>query len=177
MKSTSSSLKRLDSLLHYLSKTGEQQPSPKRNKTTVVESEESESETETRPNTDNSSASAVDAGSSSEFSTTSESKQSRAFKRDWLVGRGHWLDAQKNGMFCLLCKKHNKQPFNCDIWNKRPCTRIRLQSIIVHEHCAAHKDSVKLEALLSAQGSIASAINPPVPSQGMEQAFSCLYFL
>ena len=30
---------------------------------------------------------------------------------------------------------------------------------------------------MSAQGSIASAVNPPVPSQGMEQAFSCLYFL
>ena len=58
MKSTSLSLKRLDSLLHYLSKTGEQQPSPKRKKATV-ESEESESETETRPNTGNSSASAV----------------------------------------------------------------------------------------------------------------------
>ena len=88
MKSTSSSLKRPDSLLHYLSKTGEQQPSPKRKKATV-ESEESESETETRPNTGNSSASAVDAGRSSEFSTTSESMQSRAFKREWFVGRGH----------------------------------------------------------------------------------------
>ena len=30
MKTTSSSLKRPDSLLYYLSKTGEQQPSPKR---------------------------------------------------------------------------------------------------------------------------------------------------
>ena len=80
-------------------------------------------------------------------------------------------------MFCQLCKKHNKRPFNRDIWNKRPCTRIRLQSIIAHEHCAARKDSVNLEAILSAQGSIASAVNPPVPSQGMEQAFSCLYFL
>ena len=29
---------------------------------------------------------------------------------------------------------------------------------------------------MSAQGSIASAVNIPVPSQGTEQAFSCLYF-
>ena len=34
-----------------------------------------------------------------------------------------------------------------------------------------------MEEIFSAQGSIASAVNPPVPSQGMEQAFSCLYFL
>lgn len=30
---------------------------------------------------------------------------------------------------------------------------------------------------MSAHGSIASAVNTLVPSQGMEQAFSCLYFL
>ena len=93
------------------------------------------------------------------------------------MGREHWLDPQQSGMFCRLCKKHDKRPFNRSIWNTKPCKRIRLQSITAHEQCAAHRDSVSLEALLSAHGSIAGAVNPPVPSQGMEQAFSCLYFL
>ena len=166
-------MKRPDSILHYFSKTGEQPPSPKHIRTaTADESEESESETDTRAS--GGSAGAMDACSSS--SGSSESKQSKSFKYEWLVGREHWLDPQQSGMFCRLCKKHDKRPFNRGIWNTKPCKRIRLQSITAHEQCAAHRDSVSLEAL-SAHGSIASAVNPPIPSQGMEQAFSCLYFL
>ena len=174
---TSSSVK-TKSLLRYFSKTGEQPSSPKRRRD-ADDSEESESETDTLPNTEASScsASAMDASSSSETSSSSGSKQSKGFKCEWLVGREHWLDPQPSGMYCRLCKTHNKRPFNRYIWNTMPCTRIRLQSITAHEQCAAHKDSVNVEALLSTRGSIASADNPPVPSHGMEQAFSCLYFL
>jgi len=81
------------------------------------------------------------------------------------------------GMFCSLCKKYNKRPFNRDTWNDKPCQRLRLQSIVGHESSAAHKDAVKLELAALAAVNILGALNPPVPAIGMEQAFSCLYFL
>ena len=62
--STSPSVKRPNSLLHYFSMTGEQPPSPKRIRA-VDESEESESETDTQC-ASTSSAGAADAGSSVE---------------------------------------------------------------------------------------------------------------
>ena len=80
-------------------------------------------------------------------------------------------------MLCRLCRKYNKRPFNRDTWNTHPCNRLRLQSIISREQCAAHRDSVKLEAESSVYANIASAFNPPIPSRVIEQAFSCLYFL
>ena len=80
-------------------------------------------------------------------------------------------------MFCSLCKKYNKRPFNRDTWNDKPCNRIRLHSILSHENSAAHKDAVKLELAASVSVNISDALNPPVPVIGMEQAFSCLYFL
>ena len=73
--------------------------------------------------------------------------------------------------------RFNKSPFNRDVWNKQPCTRLRLQSIISHERTSTHKDSVKLESAAAASRSIVHSINALVPSRGMEQAFSCLYFL
>ena len=59
----------------------------------------------------------------------------------------------------------------------KPCNRIRLQSILNHEHSKAHIDAVKLELAATALVSISSALTPPVPAVGMEQAFHCLYFL
>jgi len=49
------------------------------------------------------------------------------------------------GMFCLLCQKYDKRPYDQDVWNKKPCSRIRLQSILNHEKSAAHQDSMKIE--------------------------------
>ena len=47
--------------------------------------------------------------------SSSSSKQSRKFKHEWRTGQ-HWLDYKHDqGMFCLLCKKYNKQSFNNDI--------------------------------------------------------------
>ena len=93
------------------------------------------------------------------------------------MGRSHWLRYTGIGIFCLLCQKYDKRPFNHDNWNKLPCTRLRLQSITAHEHSAAHKDCIKMEAAASVTKNISSAINPEVPARGMEQAFCCLYFL
>ena len=111
-------MKRPDSILP---KTGVHPPSPKRIRTANAdESEESESETDTCAS--GGSAGAMDTCSSS--SGSSESKQSKSFKHEWLVGREHWLDPQQSGMFCRLCKKHDKRPFNRGIWNTKPCKRI-----------------------------------------------------
>ena len=114
--------------------------------------------------------------SAAESSTHSgRQKQASTFSKDWLRGREHWLNfVHGKGMFCTLCQKYNKSPFSRGTWNTAPCTRLRLQSITAHEHSATHKDSLKLE---SDQITIQSALNPVVPSKGIEQAFLSLYFL
>ena len=90
--------------------------------------------------------------SSSDTSTTSNgrprcSKQLKRFNTVWLRGRKHWLKYEKDvGMFCLLCQKYNKCPYDPDVWNKNPCSRIQLQSILNYEKNAAHQDSVKIES-------------------------------
>ena len=72
-------------------------------------------------------------------------KQASGFKKEWLKGRQHWLKCiDGQGMFCTLCIKYDKRPYNRITWNKAPCTRFRLQSIVSHENSAAHCDCVKL---------------------------------
>ena len=72
-------------------------------------------------------------------STTSNSKpscskQSKSFNTVWVKRRKHWLKYEKGvGMFCLLCQKYDKHPYNQDVWNKNPSSRIRLQNILNHE--------------------------------------------
>ena len=80
-------------------------------------------------------------------------------------------------MFCVLCQKHNKSPFARGTWNTAPCTRLRLQSILAHEACAARKDALRLESEKLTTKTIESAINPRIPAKGIEQAFTSLYFL
>ena len=77
---------------------------------------------------------------SSTSASTSSSKQSRRFRKVWLTGREHWLEFSRHdrGMFCSLCRKFNKRPFNNDIWNTSPCTRLRLQSIYLGMNVALH---------------------------------------
>ena len=119
-----------------------------------------------------------------ESATTSHSsnlgKQSKTFHSSWRHGRP-WLKyvADVKGMFFSLCQKYNKLPYNRDYWNKSPCRRIRLGSITKHEESAAHVECVKREAYstLNPPTNIAAAMNPPVPQVGMQQAFTCLYFL
>jgi len=150
-------------------------------KRSCIESSDSENEDEPEEETpcdDVTSDFTSDSSGTRCSSTRSRSKQSKCFNTEWLKGRKHWLKYEKDvGMFCLLCQKYNKCPFDRDTWNKTPCSRIRLQSIVNHEKTAAHRDSVKLESEAATTVSIASAINPCVPSDGIHQAFACLYFL
>ena len=166
------------SLLRYFTSTKEDrgEPSPKR---VCIEPQQLESELEAE--TSHFSESELDSTSTrstSSASSSSSSKQSRRFNCEWLAGRRHWLDYKPDqGMFCLLCKKYNKRPFNNGIWNSQPCICLRLQSIIIHERSAAHLDSVKLEAASKASENVVSALNRPISAKGIEQAFLCLYFL
>ena len=107
-------------------------------------------------------------------------KQASGFNHEWIKGGEHWLQyVSGKGMFCTVCRKYDKRPYNCATWNKEPCTRYRLQSITAHETCAAHSDSLKLELAATTTPSISEAIVhlPEVPVKGIEKAFSCLYFL
>ena len=117
--------------------------------------------------------------SSTESSTNSaKRKQASKFCNDWRKGRELWLKyLPGQGMFCTLCQKHNKSPFSRGTWNTTPCTRLRLQSITAHEGCAAHKDALKMESEKLNSRTIQSAINPRIPTKGIEQAFTSLYFL
>ena len=110
--------------------------------------------------------------SSSSSSDTNRGKQASGFKKCWLKGREHWLVFNR-GMYCKLCIKHNKRPFNQDTWNQTLCTRHRLNSILSHEKCSAHQDSIKLEAAASTSVNISQALQTPlVPAHGLEQAFT-----
>ena len=80
-------------------------------------------------------------------------------------------------MFCLLCQKYNKCPYDPDVWNKNPCSRIQLQNILSYEKSAAHQGSVKIESESVRTVSVAGAINSSEPSDGIHEAFACLYFL
>ena len=86
------------------------------------------------------------AESSSTKSSTNGTKQKQASKfcNDWRKGRERWLKyLPGEGMFCSLCQKHNKNPFSR---GTTPCNRLKLQSVIAHEGCAAHKDALQLKS-------------------------------
>ena len=69
------------------------------------------------------SSSYMSSGTSTDSSSTA--KQSRRFRKVWLTGREHWLEysIQERGMFCSLCRKYNKRPYNNDVWN----TQLKLE--------------------------------------------------
>ena len=176
-------------LRNFFQRTGE--PSPKRHKRASPEPTESCSSqslslsytnTREQPGTIASMLSAaVDACTTSPGASSSSGRlrQAPTFRHEWLKGREHWLRfVHGKGMFCELCIKYDKRPFNRETWNTIPCTRYRLQSITSHEGTVTHCDSVKLELAATATPAISQAIQlPEVPARGMEQAFSCLYFL
>ena len=168
------------SLLNYFQRSNHaSEPASKKARITFSSSSDnSDEESEVEPP---STSSASPSQSSSTTTTTpthrSVSKQLRSFNTDWLATRNHWLVCKPEGMYCLLCQKYNKRLFNCDTWNTVPCTRLRLQSIKRHESSLAHKDSLKIEAASSTVATLVSVVNPVTPAKGMEQAFTCLYFL
>ena len=140
--------------------------------------EDSEDDYESETNISSVSGTTTEDTSTDTSAGSVSAKQALKFTNKWLKGREHWLEyIPSQGMFCKLCRKYDKHSYGHDIWNRTPCTRLRLQSIISHENSAAHRESVRLELTEIPSRNIANIINPTVPKRGMEQAFSCLYFL
>ena len=67
-------------------------------------------------------------------------------------------------MYCTVCQKAEKRPFDRYTWNKIPATHLRLESIKSYENCVAHKDAVRQLALVAQY-------------ETMPKTFACLYFL
>ena len=123
------------------------QPPSKRAKlspTCETESNKSSSSSSSAEDSDNEQAGSLDTTTpGSETSSSSNAKQAIMFRRGWLKGRESWLNfVDGKGMFCELCIKYDKRPFNRQTWNTIPCTCYRLQSITKHKCSAAH--SIKL---------------------------------
>ena len=103
----------------------------------------------------------------------SASKQLRSFNTDWLATRNYWLVCKSEGMYCLLCQKYNKQPFNRDTWNTVSCTRSRIKR---YEFSLGHSNSLKMEAGFSTVATLVSVVNPVIPAKGMEQVLPVSVF-
>ena len=81
------------------------------------------------------------------------------FTHSWLYSKelsfietcGLWslIYKENDGMFSLLCPKHNTRnlPNNSDTWNITPSIRFRRSSIVEHFATKQHKDAVQGEML------------------------------
>ena len=102
-----------------------------------IEEDEGEVSSDVAPSTPDLTSDSSARGASTSTTSNNSWKQSKRFNTLWLKGRRHWLKYEKGvGMFCLLCQKYDKRPYDRDVWNKHPCLRIRLQSILNHEKCS-----------------------------------------
>ena len=117
--------------------------------------------------------------SKDELARKKKQKLATSFSTDWAKNRPWLKYVQNQGMFCIYCQKHDKQPFGRTTWNKTPCVRIRMNSVSDHENTVAHKDAVRLEIAASLSKNIAQELTKPtdISQDGMVQAFKCLYFL
>ena len=118
------------SLLKYFSK--EEPLSSKRSRkddgySTSESDSDSESEsvmpvaTGSGPNTTESERSSCDSHRRSGYKWL---KQASEVKREWTKGRENWLKyTNGKGMFCILCSKYDKRPYNRTTWNEVPFTR------------------------------------------------------
>lgn len=111
----------------------------------------------------------------SEPNTGEDSKHASAFN----ASNHPWLfyDNSKGGMFCKLCIKCNKRPFEKPVWNEEICKRIRLESVRKHEACQSHRDTVFLEANSKVAMSPLEQVQCPVSRSAMRHAFASMYFL
>ena len=48
---------------------------------------------------------------------------------------GLYVYVEGQGMYCTVCQKANKRPFDRDTWNKTPATRMQLETIKSHKSC------------------------------------------
>lgn len=108
---------------------------------------------------------------------TKKSKRAVSFKDSWKKGRPWLAYVNGKGMFCQSCQRHNMRPFDRDTWNKKPCERMRLESVTDHERSTAHKSALKLDYEATKHADVAIAIVPRVNMTDMTKTFACLYHL
>jgi hypothetical protein len=72
-------------------------------------------------------------------------KHASSFNCEWKTGRPWLMHVDGLVMYCSLCRKYNKMPFDRGTWNKTPCKRMRLESVEDHEDGDSHKDAVRRE--------------------------------
>ena len=48
---------------------------------------------------------------------------------------------------CFVHCVRNNKPFDHDVWNKQPCRRLRLESVVDHESSNGHKTAERLEIM------------------------------
>ena len=106
-------------------------------------------------------------------------KLAQEFNPNWKEGRPWLVYKENRGMYCTLCTKFNKKPFGRGVWNTEPSVRLRKGTIKEHEKSAEHRDSVKLDAAVRQSKNVGVALTAPeqLSTDGMVQAFQCLYFL
>ena len=106
-----------------------------------------------------------------------KSKHAHGFHPNWKKNR-QWLSyIEGKGMFCTLCQKHDIKPFDRDVWNKQPCRRLRLESVVDHERSNGHETAERLEIMTIEHEDLTVAIFPTVNMHEMKKLFSCVYFL
>lgn len=112
------------------------------------------------------------------------------FSHSWLSRRdlsfdktsGLWwlVYEENNGMFCLLCRKHNLKGSRSksDVWNVSPSVRLRLEAVQDHLTTTQHKDAIKLE-MLQRISTFQKQVNEKneVNESMLEKTFTAIYWL
>ena len=126
----------------------------------------------------------------SQSSSSSESAAKHAVRYESKWEREFpWIEPVKEagnvvGMVCRICKRHNsKAKYNrSSVWNEKPCTYLRKDSVRRHDSSDQHKQAVKKESLRQASsvdGGIAQAFQKELTlkKSAVKGALQCLYWL
>ena len=116
-------------------------------------------------------------GTKSETNISKKNKRASSFVDSWKTNRDWLVYVEGQGMYCTVCQKANKRPFDRDTWNKTPAIRMRLETIKSHENCNAHKDAVRQDADVRQCESITENMQPEICLCSMAKTFACVYFL
>ena len=65
-------------------------------------------------------------GTKSETNISKKNKRA-SFVDSWKTNRDWLVYVEGQGMYCTVCQKANKRPFDRDTWNKTPATHMRLE--------------------------------------------------
>ena len=107
------------------------------------------------------------------------------FTHSWLYSKelsfietcGLWslIDKENDGMFCLLCRKHNTRNLrnNSDTWNATPSIRFQRSSVVEHFATKQHKDAVQRVSSFQKEYEEKRDLNDAM----LEKAFTAVYWI